>query len=375
VLDVSRVLRSKEQRTRLVTSLRNADLVDRRKNFEAQRADDLAGLIHWTLAKFSDLDIRGALWAVLDGGKSSIAITQVVKDGGILLVRIPEREIRPAAAFERFSESSSLPPPFYIYVNECQKFATSWFEQLLAETRKFGLGLVLAHQNLWQLEEFSRFTGDFSKQLLEAVLGNAANMIVLGLGQDVDKLAKEFAVKPGALGSLAANIAVARVDMKHGNSLTFSLRISYAESDPGMWDTKQRVRQRMIDKGYWRPREDIEAFMPENRLAVEGYPDMPTRPSRSDMTATKQPRSTGLPKTPATWTSVPAGSPVSFYQEWKELRQQPMANVINQVSRPGAVVGKSVMPPSGTGPAKNAEPSDDARPSEDMGPEEAADAR
>lgn len=390
VLDVSRVLRSKEQRTRLVRSLRNTDLVDRWKNFEAQRVAELAELIHWTLAKFSDMDTDGVLGAVLGGGKSSVAITQVVKDGGILLVRIPEWEIGPAAsafiggliqehlrraAFERFSESSSLPPPFYMYVDEFQKFATSGFEQLLAEARKFGLGLVLAHQNLRQLEEFSRFTGGFSKQLLEAVLGNVANMIVLGVSaRDAEELAKEFVIKPGALGSLPANIAIARVDMKRGDSRTFSLRIPYAESDPGVRDIRQRVRQRMIDEAYWRPREDVEAFMSENRLAVEGHPDTPTRPSDSDTTARKQRRPMAQPKAPAARTVAPSGSPGSFYQDWKKLREQHMENMIDQVSGPGAVIRKSVIPPSDTGPAEDVGPSDDTRPSDDMGQAEAADA-
>lgn len=130
----------------------------------------------------------------------------------------------------------------------------------------------------------------------------------------------------------------------------------------------------MIDKGYWRPREDVEALVSENRLAVQGYPDTPTRPSGSDTTATKQPRPTGQPKTPTTVIRVAAGSPVSIYQEWKNPRQRPMANVINQVTGPGAVVGKSVMPPFGTGSAEEG-PSDDRRTSDDLGSAEMADAQ
>jgi hypothetical protein len=100
---------------------------------------------------------------------------------------------------------------------------------------------------------------------------------------------------------------------------------------------------------------------------------MPIRPSGSDTTATKQPRSTGQPKTPAMAIRVPAASPVSFYQG-NILRQQPMANVINQVSGPGTVVGRSAMPPYGAGPAKDAGLSDDRRTSDDLGPAEMADA-
>lgn len=50
-------------------------------------------------------------------------------------------------------------PPFFVYVDEFQKFASVGFEELLAEARKFGVGLVMAHQNLEQLRAFSLMTG------------------------------------------------------------------------------------------------------------------------------------------------------------------------------------------------------------------------
>lgn len=286
VLDVTRILRSKEQRSRLIGSLSDPDLRDRWHNFEAQSGTDLAELIHWVLAKFSDMDQDGVLGPVLGGGPSSVSINKVVEQGGILLVRIPEWEIGPAAssfigaliqerlrraAFERFSASGKDIAPFYLYVDEFQRFATSGFEQLVAEARKFGLGLILAHQNLRQLEAFSRFRGAPSAELLEAVLGNVANMMVLGVSaHDSIELSREFNVEPHLLGAVPANAAVARVDLSRGDTRTFTLMIPYAESDPGVLATRDEVRRRMAESGLWRPRENVASFMRENKLAVEG---------------------------------------------------------------------------------------------------------
>ena len=329
VLDVTRVLRSKDQRSRLTASLRDPDLRDRWHNFEAQLETELAALIHWVLAKFSDMDQDGVLGPVLGGGRSSISINKVVEQGGILLVRIPEWEIGPAAssfmgaliqerlrraAFERFSASSKEVSPFYLYVDEFQRFATSGFEQLVAEARKFGLGLILAHQNLRQLEAFSRFRGAPSRELVEAVLGNVANMVVLGVSAyDSVELSREFGVAPEVLGAVPANAAVARIDLSRGDSRTFTLRIPYAESDPGVLATRDTVRRRMVKSGLWRAREEVARFMKENKLAVEG-PSVLVPGEREEKPGGDSARPSGDGAQPAN--TGPAG----FLDGWRKVR-------------------------------------------------------
>jgi hypothetical protein len=328
VLDVTRVLRSKDQRQRLAESLSDPDLIDRWRNFEAQSETNLAELIHWVLAKFSDMDQDGVLGPVLGGGRSSVSITKVVKQGGILLVRIPEWDIGPAASsfigaliqerlrratFERFSSVGETIDPFYLYVDEFQRFATSGFEHLVAEARKFGLGLVLAHQNLRQLEAFSRFTGYRSTELLEAILGNVANMAVLGLStRDAQDLAREFGVEPRVLGAVPANSAVAQIDFNRGSSRTFTLRIPYAESDPGVLSTREAVRRRMAQSGLWRSREDVAKFLSENQLAVEGQ----LQPFAEDETRSQEPAVAGEDFPP-----IEESGPMDFLDGWRRVRQ------------------------------------------------------
>jgi hypothetical protein len=65
-------------------------------------------------------------------------------------------------------------PGFIIYIDEFQRFVTESLDTMLSEARKYGLGLVLAHQYLSQLPENIR----------DAVTGNVGSRIVMRIGAD-----------------------------------------------------------------------------------------------------------------------------------------------------------------------------------------------
>lgn len=68
-------------------------------------------------------------------------------------------------------------------MDEFQTFTTLSFVNLMAELRKYGVGLMLAHQHLHQLEPDIR----------HAVLGNAGTLISFRIGpEDAGILASEF---------------------------------------------------------------------------------------------------------------------------------------------------------------------------------------
>jgi hypothetical protein len=73
--------------------------------------------------------------------------------------------------------------PFFLYVDEFQNFVTDALATMLSEARKFGLGLVLAHQYLGQLPP----------GLAAAVRGNVGSIVAFRLGaEDAATLAPEF---------------------------------------------------------------------------------------------------------------------------------------------------------------------------------------
>ena len=80
-----------------------------------------------------------------------------------------------------------LPPhkrvPFYLYVDEAHSFLSLAFADIMAEARKYGLSLFLAHQYIEQLNE----------DLRSAVFGNIGTLICFRLGAtDAELIEKEF---------------------------------------------------------------------------------------------------------------------------------------------------------------------------------------
>lgn len=118
------------------------------------------------------LETRGIVLANLAAGRIGEDASHLL--GGLLLSAIQ------LAAMERPRGG----PPCIVYVDEFQHFVTDSLATLLAESRKFGIGLVLAHQYLGQLPDGLR----------GAVLGNVGSMVVFRLGaHDAETLEPEFA--------------------------------------------------------------------------------------------------------------------------------------------------------------------------------------
>lgn len=76
------------------------------------------------------------------------------------------------AAYSRQSLPEGQRRPFFLYADEFQAFSTSAFASALSELRKYGLGLILAHQHAAQLDPM----------ILEAVFGNVGSMICFRVG-------------------------------------------------------------------------------------------------------------------------------------------------------------------------------------------------
>src|SRR3989344_3199197 len=72
---------------------------------------------------------------------------------------------------------------FYLYIDEFQNVVTTTFEQLFAESRKYGINIVVAHQYMAQL----------LPPVLATVLGNIGSMVVFRVGgEDAKKLEPEM---------------------------------------------------------------------------------------------------------------------------------------------------------------------------------------
>ena len=73
--------------------------------------------------------------------------------------------------------------PFFLYVDEAHSFMSLAMATILAECRKYKLGLVAANQ----------FTAQLDEKILEAIIGNVGTLITFRVGStDAEVLAKEF---------------------------------------------------------------------------------------------------------------------------------------------------------------------------------------
>ncbi len=97
------------------------------------------------------------------------------------------------AALSRADMREDDRPDFYLYVDEFQNFITDAFSSILSEARKYRLNLIIAHQYLGQLEQQAGAQGAGSKDLRDAVFGNAGSMVAFRIGaEDSEVMAKEF---------------------------------------------------------------------------------------------------------------------------------------------------------------------------------------
>lgn len=88
-----------------------------------------------------------------------------------------------SAAFSRIDARGDV-PPFYLYIDEFQNFATPSIATILSEARKYKLSLTVAHQFIAQLDDDIR----------DAVIGNVGTKLAMRIGTtDAEFLEKQFA--------------------------------------------------------------------------------------------------------------------------------------------------------------------------------------
>lgn len=112
---------------------------------------------------------------------------QIMDDGEILIVNLAKGRLGADianvlgglivtsimnAAFSRHNQTEQSRRPFLLYVDEFHSFTTSAFAGMMSETRKYGLGLTLAHQHIVQTDH----------AVFEAVLGNVGSLMIFRVG-------------------------------------------------------------------------------------------------------------------------------------------------------------------------------------------------
>lgn len=189
---------------------------------------------------------------------------------------------------------------FFLYIDEFHNFMTPSMGEILSGARKYRLGLILAHQELRQLER--------DREVSSAVMGNAYSRVAFRVG-DADARTLEsgfshFGAKD--LQNLGTGDAVCRIER---SDFDFNLRVTL----PTLPDAEEAAsrRQQVVEasrRAYGRARAEVEAALGVSRLggeaaarapaAVPASVPPPPAPEPSVIVAKKPPVTQNTPQPP-----------------------------------------------------------------------------
>lgn len=82
------------------------------------------------------------------------------------------------AAYRRARRVQEARKPFYLYVDEFQNFATLAFVQMLSESRKYGINLIMAEQSTSQQDD---------QRMVDTIMSNVGTVIAFRSGSPADE--------------------------------------------------------------------------------------------------------------------------------------------------------------------------------------------
>jgi hypothetical protein len=200
--DILRLYVDENYRKAIVRDIRNETVrrfwTSEFANYPARlRADACAPIQNKLGALLSD----PTLYRILVEPDIDLHFRQIMDQGRVLLVNVSKGRLGEdsalllgglivstigLAAFSRAEAAPTERRPFFLYLDEFHNFTTLMLANMMSELRKYGVGLVLAHQYLHQLDPDIR----------HAVFGNAGTLVSFRVGpEDAFLLVQEFQPK------------------------------------------------------------------------------------------------------------------------------------------------------------------------------------
>jgi type IV secretory pathway TraG/TraD family ATPase VirD4 len=199
LLDMPKLLTDKEFRMIVVASITNQQVREFWFfEFEKYSARFRSEAISPILNKIGQFLTSIPLRNIVGQKENTFDLRKVMDEGKILIVNLSKGKIGEdnssllgammiakiqLAAMSRANIPEEKRKPFYLYVDEFHNFLTLSFADILSESRKYGLSLVLAHQYIEQLDE----------KIRAAVFGNVGTLISFRVGaEDAKYLSRDF---------------------------------------------------------------------------------------------------------------------------------------------------------------------------------------
>jgi hypothetical protein len=200
--DILRLLNDKTYRAEVIRHIQNGPVkrfwVREYPRYSVRfQADAIAPIQTKVGALLSD----PRLYAFFTGTQNPLRLRSAMDEGQVLIINLSKGRLGSdstrlvggvlttmlsLAAFSRANMPEKERRAFFIYVDEFQNFTTLAIAEMLAELRKMGVAMIMAHQYLHQLET----------DIHHAVIGNAGTLISFRVSAaDAGYLAKEFEPK------------------------------------------------------------------------------------------------------------------------------------------------------------------------------------
>jgi len=172
------------------------------------------------------------------------------------------------AAMARQAKDISERENFYLYIDEFQNFVTESMTEILSGARKYGFGLILAHQELRQL--FAR-----DSELANSVISNPGTRICFRMGDfDAKKLTDGFSTFDARdLQNLSVGEAIARIERA---DYDFNLK-TFVPPDISPELARKR-REKLIAlsrQKYALPREQVASELAKQKELIEEKKPVP----------------------------------------------------------------------------------------------------
>jgi hypothetical protein len=275
--DVPRVFEDSEFRSDLVDRCSNRLTADFwTKQAERAHGDAaLTNLAPYVTSKLNQFTSNGMLRPIVGQGRSTVSFSRAMDRRQILLVNLSKGLLGQldsrllgmlvlgkffVAALGRAAKPVDSRPAFHVYVDEAQNFVTDTFAHMLAESRKYGLGITMANQTLTQLAGSQE-----RASVLDAVLGNVGTLILFRLGVlDAGRFEPYVAqgLRTQDLLELPDRQAAARLQTDTGPSAPLVFEI---ERIPMPTTTDGARALRTLRRRYTRKIEDVERELMRRR--------------------------------------------------------------------------------------------------------------
>lgn len=240
---------------------------------EAEKAGGdaaLANVVPYVTSKLTSFISNDMMRPIIGQQQSAFNLRDIMDSRKILLVSLPKGIVGELnayllgmiivgkilmAALSRADLSAQDRKDFYLYIDEFQNFTTDSVCQILSEARKYGLGLVMAHQYIGQLTK----KGDTA--IKDAVFGNVGTMIAFKVGsEDADFLKKEFSpvFNEYDLINIEKYTAYVKLLIDNTTSRPFSMNTPWPLAGEEQEDMPGKLKHLSRMK-YGQPREQVEA--------------------------------------------------------------------------------------------------------------------